>query len=202
MKHTDPRIDAYIADAAPFARPILKHIRDVVHEGCPDVVETMKWSTPSFEHHGVMCGMAAFKAHCMMGFWKAELLGQQFPALVTDGESLQRLGGIKTIRDLPARSILLKVVKAAARLNEDGVKLPRPDRVESKKTIRAPADLLAALRNNPQARAGYDALSPSHKREYIEWITEARRDETRRQRVDTAVEWMADGKIRNWKYVR
>ena len=201
MKHTDPRIDAYIAAAAPFARPILRHIRAVVHDGCPDVVETMKWSTPSFEHHGVLCGMASFKAHCMIGFWKAELLAEQFPNVTPPGQSLLRLGGIKAIKDLPARSALVKVVKAAAKLNEDGVKLARP--VPSpKKTIRAPADLLAALRNNPQARAGYEALSPSHKREYIEWITEARRDETRRQRVDTAVEWMAEGKIRNWKYVR
>ena len=201
MKHTDPRIDAYIAAAAPFARPILKHIRAVVHDGCPDVVETMKWSTPSFEHHGVLCGMASFKAHCMIGFWKAELLAEQFPNVAPPGQSLIRLGGIKAIKDLPARSALVKVVKAAAKLNEDGVRLARP--VPSpKKTIRAPADLLAALRNNPQARAGYEALSPSHKREYIEWITEARRDETRRQRVDTAVEWMAEGKIRNWKYVR
>lgn len=198
----DPRVDAYIAKAAPFAQPILKHIRAVVHAGCPDVEETMKWNTPSFEHHGVMCGMAAFKAHCMMGFWKADLLAEMFPSLVSDGRSLQRLGGIKDIGDLPSQATLVKVVRAAAKLNEDGVKQARKAPAEAPKTVRAPADLLAALRNNARARAGYDALSPSHKREYIEWITEAQRDETRRHRVETAIEWMAEGKIRNWKYVR
>lgn len=197
----DPRIDAYIRNAAPFAQPVLKHIRAVVHDACPDVEETMKWNTPSFEHHGVMCGMAAFKAHCVIGFWKADLLGEMFPELTADGTSLQRLGGITSIRDLPPKAKLARLVKAAAKLNEDGVKIARAPR-PAPKAVRAPADLLAALRNNAEARAGYDALSPSHKREYIEWITEARRDETRRHRVETAVEWMAEGKIRNWRYVR
>jgi hypothetical protein len=198
----DKRIDSYIATAPDFAEPILKHIRDVVHEAVPRVEETMKWSTPSFEYDGMMCGMAAFKKHCMMGFWKAELLAKQFPTLAADGKSLQRLSGIRSIKDLPPKATLIKVIRAAAKLNEDNIKTPRKPRVTTIRTVRAPADLLAALRNNAEARAGYDALSPSHKREYIEWITEARRDETRRQRVMTAVEWMAEGKIRNWKYVR
>ena len=198
----DPRVDEYIAGAAPFARPILRHFRAVVHDGCPEVEETMKWRTPSFEHHGLMCGMASFKAGCVVGFWKADLLARMFPSVVQEGRSLQRMGGIRTITDLPSRSTLVRLVRAAAKLNEDGARAPRVARLEPQKAVRAPADLLAALRNNTQARAGYDALSPSHKREYIEWITEAKRDETRRRRLADAVEWMAEGKIRNWKYVR
>jgi uncharacterized protein YdeI (YjbR/CyaY-like superfamily) len=202
MRNSDPRVDAYIEKAAPFAQPILKHIRAVVHEAVPDVQETIKWNVPSFEHHGIMAGMAAFKTYCHFAFWKSQLLDKQFPALAKDGEALGQLGGIAAVKDFPSRSVLVKVVRAAAKLNEDGVKLPPAPRDDRSKAVRAPADLLAALRNNPDARHGYESLSPSHKREYIEWITEAKRDETRKRRVATAVEWMAEGRIRNWKYVR
>jgi uncharacterized protein YdeI (YjbR/CyaY-like superfamily) len=197
--HTDPRVDDYIAKSAPFAQPILKKIRAAVHAGCPDVEETMKWSFPHFMHHGILCSMASFKSHCAFGFWKEQLMaGTKEPGGVTTAQ----FGRVTSVRDLPSRAVFLKLVREAARLNEDGVKpLPKPAPDKSK-SVRAPADLLAALRNNPKARAAYDELSPSHKREYIEWITEARRSETRKQRVATAVEWMAEGRIRNWKYVR
>jgi uncharacterized protein YdeI (YjbR/CyaY-like superfamily) len=197
--HTDPRIDEYIEKSAPFARPILKKIRAAVHAGCPEVEETMKWSFPHFMHHGILCSMASFKAHCAFGFWKEDLMsGTQGQ----DGATTTQFGRVTSVKDLPSRTVFLKLVREAARLNEDGVKPPAklpPDRTKS---VRAPADLLAALRNNPKARAAYDELSPSHKREYIEWITEARRSETRKQRVATAVEWIAEGRIGNWKYVR
>ncbi len=74
MASKDPRIDAYIAKSADFAQPILKHLRKVVHAGCPKVEETLKWSMPHFDYKGVMCGMAAFKAHCVFGFWKESLI--------------------------------------------------------------------------------------------------------------------------------
>lgn len=197
--HTDPRVDDYIAKSAPFAQPILKKIRAAVHAGCPEVEETMKWSFPHFMHHGILCSMASFKSHCAFGFWKEQLMaGTKEPGGVTTAQ----FGRVTSVRDLPSRAVFLKLVREAARLNEDGVKPPPKPAPDKSKSVRAPADLLAALRNNPKARAAYDELSPSHKREYVEWITEARRSETRKQRVATAVEWMAEGRIRNWKYVR
>ena len=196
---TDPRVDDYIAKSAPFARPILKRIRSAVHAGCPDVEETMKWSFPHFMHHGILCSMASFKAHCAFGFGKEEVLtGTNGPGGVTTSQ----FGRVTSVKDLPTRSAFLRLVREAAKLNEDGVKPPSRAVVDKSKTVRAPADLLAALKNNARARAAYDEMSPSHKREYIEWVTEAKRDETRKQRVAAAVEWMAEGRIRNWKYVR
>lgn len=203
MASKDPRIDEYIAESAPFARPILKHIRSVVHAACPDVVETIKWGAPAFEHHGILCGMASFKAHCVFGFWKSDLLADEFPDVAkAGGKAMGQFGRLTTVKDLPSKAVMVRMVKTAARLNEEGVKPPRPAPDTEPKSVRAPADLLAALRNNAQARAAYDALSPSQKREYIEWITEAKRDVTRKARLADAVEWMAEGKIRNWKYVR
>lgn len=198
MKNTDPRIDDYIARSQPFARPILKRIRTLVHDGCPDVEETMKWSFPHFTYHGILCSMASFKAHCAFGFWKEQLMtGTGGPAATAP-----QFGRVTSVKDLPPRAAFLRLVREAARLNEDGVKPPPRVRSEEARSVRAPADLLAALRNNARARAAYDLLSPSHKREYIEWITEAQRNETRKRRVATAVEWIAEGRIRNWKYVR
>jgi len=196
---TDPRVDEYIAKSAPFARPILKRIRSAVHAGCPDVEETMKWSFPHFMHHGILCSMASFKAHCAFGFGKEEVMtGTNGPGEITTAQ----FGRVTSVKDLPARSAFLRLVREAAKLNEDGAKPPVPPVSDKSRTVRAPADLLAALKNNARARAAYDEMSPSHKREYIEWVTEAKRDETRKQRVAAAVEWMAEGRIRNWKYVR
>jgi uncharacterized protein YdeI (YjbR/CyaY-like superfamily) len=199
MKNTDPRIDDYIAKSQPFAKPILSRIRTIVHDGCPEVEETMKWSFPHFMHHGILCSMASFKAHCAFGFWKEELMTGVAGA---DGKATAQFGRVTSVKDLPSRAVFLRLVREAARLNEDGVKPPPRPRADGPRSVRAPADLLAALKNNARARAAYDNLSPSHKREYIEWITEAKRGETRKRRVATAVEWMAEGRIRNWKYVR
>lgn len=196
--HSDPRVDEYIARSAPFARPILRRIRAMVRAACPDVEETMKWSFPHFMHHGILCSMASFKAHCAFGFWREQQLSDSRSASSTP----TRFGRLTSVNDLPSRATFVRLVREAARLNEDGV--PRIKRAAEQKprAVRAPSDLLAALRNNPRAREAYDEMSPSHKREYIEWITEARRDETRRRRVATAIEWMSEGRIRNWKYVR
>jgi len=197
--HTDPRVDDYIAKSAPFARPILRRIRAAVHAGCPEVEETMKWSFPHFMHHGILCSMASFKEHCAFGFGKEEVMtGTNGPGGITTAQ----FGRVTSVKDLPARSAFLRLVREAAKLNEDGAKPPVPPVSDKSRTVRAPADLLAALKNNARARAAYDEMSPSHKREYIEWVTEAKRDETRKQRVAAAVEWMAEGRIRNWKYVR
>jgi uncharacterized protein YdeI (YjbR/CyaY-like superfamily) len=198
MGTRDPRIDAYIAKAAEFARPILAHLREVVHEACPDVVETMKWSSPSFEYRGLLCGFAAFKAHCAFGFWKhALVVGDDAKA----GEAMGSFGRITSLADLPGKAALRRYIRKAMRLNEEGVKAPR-EKTRPRKPVRMHADLKRALARNRKAAATFEGMSPSHRREYLEWIAEAKRDETRARRVAQAVEWLAQGKPRNWKYMK
>ena len=193
MGKKDPRIDAYIEKTADFAKPILRHLRKVVHAGCPNVEETLKWSMPHFDYKGPLAGMAAFKAHCAFGFWKGSLI------VPGSKEAMGQFGCIAKISDLPKADVLTGYVRKAVELNEQKVKVPRPLKHE-KKDIPMPADLAAALKGNAKARATFDGFRPSHKREYLEWITEAKTDETRRKRLDTAVEWMSEGKARHWKY--
>lgn len=198
MGKKDPRVDAYIEHAPDFARPVLKHLRAVVHAACPDVEETLKWRTPSFMYHGLMCGMAAFKARCMFGFWKGSLIvgPDGRPAKVGMGE----LGEITALADLPPKRLLVAYVQQAMKLNEGGVKNPRPA-PKPKKPLRSPAYLTTALKKNKKAEAAFKSFSPSHKREYIEWLTDAKSEETRARRLATALEWMAAGKPRNWQYM-
>ena len=204
MGEKDPRIDAYIAKSPDFAAPILKYIRALVHEACPGVGETIKWSTPTFDYHGIMCGMAAFKEYCTLGFWKAPLLKLDGRTLTKSGEmesGVNQFGRLTTVKDLPARSKLIKLVKEAAKLNEQGIALPKAPRT-APKAVEVPPDLAKALRADPKARAAFDAFPPSHRREYVEWLVEAKTEETRQRRLGTAIEWIGEGKSRNWKYMR
>lgn len=196
MGQKDKRVDAYIAKAAAFAQPILTHLREVVHEACPDVVETIKWSMPAFEHKGPMCGMAAFKAHATFGFWKHDLIVGDDPAART---AMGSFGRIASVDDLPSRSTLKKLVRKACKLNDEGVKSERP-KDAPKALPKMHPDLRAALAGNARASAAFEAFAPSHKREYLEWIAEAKQDATRARRIAQAVEWMAEGKSRHWKY--
>jgi uncharacterized protein YdeI (YjbR/CyaY-like superfamily) len=191
----DPRVDQYIAKSADFAKPILTHIRKVVHEACPDVEETMKWSMPHFDYKGMMCGMAAFKEHCAFGFWKASLVLGDPGA----GDGMGSFGRVTSIKDLPSVRQLTAYVKKAAQLNDDGVKVAR-GKSAPKKPITMPPVFAAALKKNKAAHKAFAAFSPSHQREYLEWITEAKTDATRTKRMATAVAWLAEGKSRNWKY--
>jgi uncharacterized protein YdeI (YjbR/CyaY-like superfamily) len=196
MGTRDPRIDAYIERSADFAKPILAHLRDVVHTACPQVEETLKWRSPAFLYRGMLCGMAAFKQHCAFGFWKHELVTGE------NGKSKEAMGSfgrITSVRDLPSKKILAGLVKKAMVLNEEGIEAPRTKR-RPKPPLAVPDDLKTALRKNAKARATFEGFSPSHRREYMEWIVEAKRAETRQRRLATAVEWMAEGKGRNWKY--
>lgn len=199
MPPRDPRIDAYIEKAQPFARPILKRIRKAVHTACPDAKETVKWSMPAFEYKGPLVGMAAFKAHCALGFWKASLM----KSVPQDkrGQAMGHFGRFESIEDVPSEATLVKMIKEAAALNDAGAKVARP-KSAPKPPPKAPADLLAALRKHKAALATWQAFPPSHQREYVEWITEAKTDETRARRLETAVGWIAEGKARNWKYER
>jgi hypothetical protein len=198
MASRDPRVDAYIKKAAPFAQPILVRLRDVVHRACPDVVEGTKWSSPHFEYKGIFCSMAAFKEHCMFGFWKHALLMEQLPA--ARKKALGQLDRLASVDDLPSDADLTAIIKAGATLNDEGVKVVRA-RKNPKPPLKPPAYFLMAVKKNKTALATYDAFSPSNKRDYVEWVTEAKTEETRDRRLAQSVAWMAEGKIRNWKYV-
>ena len=197
MGTRDPRVDVYIAKAAPFAKPILEHFREIVHAAVPGVEETIKWSMPHFDYKGPLCNMASFKVHCAIGFWKGSLL---FDANPKSEQAMGHLGKITSIKDLPAKKELTRLLKEAARLNEEGVKVARSAPREPKRPVETPPDLTSALKKNAKARKTFDAFPPSHRREYIEWITEAKTEATRTRRLEQAVEWMAEGKSRNWKY--
>ena len=198
MPRKDPRIDAYIAKAQPFARPILKHIRATVMSASPELEETLKWSHPSFVHHGIVCGMAAFKQHVTFGFWKGKLL-LDTKGLPVD-EAMGQFGRITSVSDLPSKRELVGWVRKAMKLNADGVVPKRATR--PRKPIPMPAVLRAALAKSPKARSTFDGLPPSAQRDYLEWVTEAKTDATRDKRIATTIEWLSEGKRRNWKYAR
>jgi uncharacterized protein YdeI (YjbR/CyaY-like superfamily) len=200
MGTRDPRIDAYIAKQKDFAQPILNHIREVVHSACPEVEETMKWSSPHFDYKGgIMCAMAAFKEHAAFGFWKGALLEDVGPNFNNGGGAAGNFGRLTSVKDLPSKAALTKIIKQAMRLNEEGVTVARPKKAP-KPEAKVPAELAAALKKNKKAAAQFAAFPPSHRREYIEWISEAKRAETKASRVEQAIEWIAEGKGRNWKY--
>lgn len=202
MGKKDPRIDAYIEKAQPFAQPILKHIRTVVHAACPDVQETMKWSFPHFDYKGIFCGMASFKSHCTLGFWKYALLTDGLKGMPKGGEkAMGQFGRITSLADLPNEKALVKIVQAAAKLNDDKVAVPRA-KPKPRPAIKVPPYFSAALKKDKGAAAAFEAFPPGHRREYLEWITEAKTEETRNRRMAQAIEWISDGKGRNWKYER
>ena len=196
---TDPRVDAYIAKSAEFAQPILRHLRKLVHQACPEAQETIKWSMPSFTYHdSILCGMAAFKAHCTFGFWHQGMTKALGAESRKAEEAMGSLGRITSLAELPSDKDLLGYIKRAKELTEAGG--PTRPKPKPKKQLAIPADLTAALKKNSKAGAHFTAFSPGKRREYIEWITEAKRPETRATRLATTIEWVAQGKARNWKY--
>jgi len=199
----DKRIDAYIAKAQDFAKPILRHLRELVHTSCPDVTETIKWGLPHFDYKGMMCAMASFKEHCAFGFWKASLMSDsKLLAMAQSEAAMGHLGKIKSLKDLPADKILIQYIKEACRLNDEGIKVIRPKKTAEKKNLVVPADLKKALARNKKAEEVFKVFSYSNKKDYVDWVTEAKTEETRLKRLTTAIEWIAEGKIRNWKYLR
>lgn len=192
MSKHDPRVDAYIAQAADFAQPILSRIRKLVHAACPDVTETIKWSSPFYEHKGILVATSAFKAHCMLIFWKGKLIFDK-------NDQSKKLRRLTSLADLPSDKILSGYIKQAVELNEAGVKTPR-SKPKAKAKLVVPDYFLAVLKKNKKALATFENFSPSCQREYVEWITEAKREETRVKRIQTAMEWLAAGKSQNWKY--
>ena len=200
MPITDARIDAYIDKSADFAKPILKHLRQLMHKACPDVVETMKWSMPFFDYNGtVMCNMAAFKEHCRLFFWKSKLMNDPEKILPQSEDDASKLNKITSLKNLPSDKILMVYIKGAMLLNEGNIKLP-PKKKAVIKDLEMPGDFGAALKKNKAAQTVFEKFSPGKQKEYIEWITEAKTQATKDKRIETAVEWIAEGKSRHWKY--
>jgi uncharacterized protein YdeI (YjbR/CyaY-like superfamily) len=197
MPTVDPRIDAYIEKSADFAKPVLTHIRKLVHTACPEIQETLKWSMPSFEYKGILCFFASFKEHCSFGFWKQALM--ETDAFPKNKTAMGSFGRITSVKDLPSDKVMIGLIHQAIELNEKGIKIPKKAAVK-KEDIVVPKDLTAALSKNKSAKATFDKFSPSHKREYVGWIEEAKTEATRNKRLATTVEWLSEGKSKNWKY--
>lgn len=195
------QVDQYIMKAADFAQPILLHLRELIHAACPEVEEKIKWGAPHFDYQGPMVMLAAFKKHCAMGFWKAKLMTDK--SLVSNAESesaMGHLGKITSLDDLPSDRVLIRNIKEAMKLNESGVKVARPK--PSAKPVVVPADLKKALASHRAAGKTFQLFTPAQQREYVNWITEAKTDATREKRLATTIEWLAEGKQRNWKYMK
>jgi len=198
MPTIDPFVDAYIEKAQDFAKPILTHLRELVHQACPDVVETKKWSFPHFDYKGMMCSMAAFKEHCAFNFWKQSLLDESaFPAEKT---AMGSFGRITSLKDLPNDKTMKKLIHDAMKLNDDGVKVVKAPVSKVKKEIVVPDILKKALKSDARAAETFNNFPYSCKKEYVEWINEAKTDVTRDKRLATTLQWLAEGKRRNWKY--
>ncbi len=197
MPNKDPRVDAYIEKSADFAKPILTHLRKLIHKASPKVSETIKWSMPAFEYKGLVCGIAAFKQHCTFGFWKQSLLEKD--AFPKSRDAMGSLGRIASKKDLPADDVIIKLVQQAVELNENGIKVEKK-KPAAKKELVIPDYLTAALKKNKAAQKTFDNFPYSCKKEYVEWITEAKTEPTREKRLATTIEWLSEGKRRNWKY--
>jgi uncharacterized protein YdeI (YjbR/CyaY-like superfamily) len=193
----DPRIDAYIAKSAEFARPILEHLRANVHATCPEIEEDIKWSMPFFSYKAApMCMMAAFKQHCSFGFWLSkEVTGG------SEKDGMGQFGKLATLKDLPPAKQLTAYLKMAMALNEAGVRKSRP-KATAKPASVLPDDLAAELaqKKHAAARKNWKSFGSGAQREYIDWIVEAKADATRQKRLATTLGWLAEGKRRHWKY--
>lgn len=205
MNDTDPRIDAYIVKSATFAVPILEYLRSVVHMTCPEVKETIKWSFPHFEYKGsILCSMASFKQHCAFGFWLGSLLTDPNNLLASGNEktSMGQLGRITSLEDLPAEEHLTGFIREAMDLIDRGVKQKKEEKPKENKELVVPEYFLEALSENKDALKTFTGFSYSQKKEYVDWVVDAKTEATREKRMATSVEWLSEGKIRNWKYVR
>ena len=198
----DSRIDQYIADSADFAKPVLNHLRALVHQACPEAEEKLKWGFPHFDYKGVYTSMAAFKEHCAFNFWKVKLMTDPHRLFGEKEErAMGNFGRIRSLSDLPPDEVLMEYLLEAKKLNDQGVKnTPKKVTEQEKTELRVPADLQASLDQNLAAQVFFDKFSYSQRKEYILWINEAKTQPTREKRIATTVEWVSEGKTRNWKY--
>lgn len=204
MSKKDKRVDTYIEKSMPFAQPILKKLRALIHDGCPDVEETIKWGMPSFDYKGPFVSFASFKQHAVFGFWKYSLIkdpkGYLGEIKNKGGEAMGNLGRITSLKDLPPDKVIIDFIKQAKKLNDDGIKLP-PKVKKTAKPLKVPSEFVSALKANKKANLNFEKFSQSQKNEYTNWIIEAKTEATKEKRMELAVEWISEGKIRNWKYV-
>lgn len=198
----DKRVDEYITKSADFAKPILIHLRKLIHSACPHVEETIKWGFPHFNYKGMMCSMAAFKEHCSFGFWKAAIMKDAGELKENNATAMGHLGKIKSIANLPSDKIIVSRIREAMKINDEGIKLPERRNSDKKAEITIPISLKKELAKYKKTSDTFNNLSPSHKREYIEWIEEAKTEETKNKRILTTIGWLTEGKTRNWKYIK
>ena len=202
MGKRDKRIDVYILKSADFAVPILDHLRELVHIACPDVEEKIKWSMPFFDYKGEsLCNMAGFKQHCAFGFWKASLMKDTKLMENAKGETaMGHMGRITSLNDLPSDAKMIRYIKEAMKLNDQGIKVEKKKPVAAKPLV-VPDYFMKELKKDKVALKVFEEFSPSNKKEYVMWIIEAKTEDTRTKRIEQAVEWIAEGKPRNWKYM-
>ena len=194
----DKKVDNYIIQSADFAKPILSHLRKLIHNACPDVQEMIKWGFPHFDYKGMLCNMAGFKNHCAFGFWKAALMKDAVSFKINNATSMGHAGKIKNLSDLPPDNMIIVQIKEAMRLNEEEIKLP-DRRLKNREEVMIPDLLKKEFAKNKKASDTFNSLSHPHKKEYTEWINEAKTEETKSKRIATTIEWLAAGKTRNWK---
>lgn len=199
--HTTVQVDQYIIKSATFAIPILDHLRNLIHQVDGRIEEKIKWGMPFFELKGPVCHFAAFKNHCVLGFWKGALINDEFDLFKDKKEAMGMLGKIKSFEDLPSDEILKAYIQQAIQLNEDGIKLPAKPKTEKKELI-IPQYFIDLLEKNPAAMAVFQNFSSSNKKDYVLWFEEAKTEATKLKRLDTAIEWISEGKPRMWKYLK
>ena len=197
---TDPRVDAYIERSAEFAKPILLHLRKLIHETCPQVEEKMKWSFPHFDYKGMFCSMAGFKAHCAFGFWKASLMKSAATLKTNQQQSMGHLGRITSLKNLPPDHTMINLLIEAMTLNELDIKLPSAPKVTVERNVEMHDMLKKELKKHKSASSAFDQLRPSHKNEYCEWINEAKTESTRLRRIEQTIALLKEGKNLRWKY--
>ena len=203
MEKFDSRIDEYISKSAEFAKPILNHLRSLIHQASPQISETIKWGFPHFDYKGTVCGMASFKQHCALGFWKGSLLKDEHQILQKESsEAMGQFGRIQALSDLPEDGIIISFILQAVELNEKGVKLVKKPKPVTDNALEVPSYLREELEKHDQALLNFNNFSNSHRKEYIQWLEEAKTEATRTKRLATAIEWLSQGKGRNWKYER
>lgn len=201
MSQFNPKVDEYISKSADFAKPVLEHLRKIIHDACPEVEEVIKWGIPHFDYKGdMMCILAAYKNHCSFSLYKAELMSD--PKLIESVKAGKKMGymdKIKTLSDLPSKKVLVAYIKEAMALNENGVKkvIPKPGKP---KTIEVPDYFSEILSANPKAKEIFETKSSSFRKDYIVWITGAKTEATKQKRIEQSLEWIAEGKGRFWQY--
>ena len=200
MKRRSSEVDRYIRSSAVFARPVLRRLRTFFHRADPRISETIKWGVPHFEYQGILGSMAAFRKHVSVGFWKGGMIGDEAGVFESAGNRKMTMLRMRDVADVPSADLMLVYIRRAVALNERGMRIPARKRTAVRVAI--PSFFSNALRANRKASDVFSRLSRSHQREYVDWLTEAKREETRQRRMATAIKWLSEGKPRNWKYMK